>query len=77
VIENALADLKKAHESKDMAGIETAMNSLNAAWQSASQDLYNATQQTQQNPNPDGHAETTNADSEKGSVQDVDYEEVK
>ncbi len=41
-IESALNNLKEAHKNQDMAGIETAMTALNNAWQTASQDLYNA-----------------------------------
>lgn len=74
VIETALADLKKAHESKDLAAIDTALEALNAAWTAASEDLYNATQQAQ--AGPDAGAEA-NAGGEDPKVQDVDYEEVK
>jgi molecular chaperone DnaK len=70
-IESALAQLKSAHGSKDVAGIDAGMTALNAAWQNASQEMYNATQ----------GAETPNADTNAGSnsqdsVTDVDYEEV-
>src|SRR5690606_34009901 len=43
-IEAALADLKKAHEAKDVNSIDTSMAALNTAWQAASQEMYNATQ---------------------------------
>ncbi|HAA00504.1 MAG TPA: molecular chaperone DnaK, partial [Flavobacteriales bacterium] len=39
-IEAALADLKKAYETKDMPSIETAMNQLNQVFQSAAQEMY-------------------------------------
>jgi molecular chaperone DnaK len=74
-IEKAAAELKKAHEAKDLAGIDTHMEALNAAWQAASQDLYNATQQAQTDANPAGDAGTGNADT--NNVQDVEFEEVK
>ncbi len=76
-IENAAAELKKAHEAKDLAGIETHMTALNAAWQAASQDLYNATQQDQANNagNPEGNTAEANAGG--NNVQDVEFEEVK
>ncbi|MEI6882192.1 MAG: molecular chaperone DnaK [Bacteroidota bacterium] len=73
IIENGLKDLKEAHASKDLARIDSAMNALNAAWQEASQDLYNATQGAGEpaadaaNANPSGDANT----------QDATYEEVK
>ena len=40
VIEDALAELKKAHEAKDLAAIDTHTEALNTAWQAASQDIY-------------------------------------
>ena len=39
-IESAKEKLQQAHQSKDFAGIETAMTELNAAWQSASEEMY-------------------------------------
>ena len=39
-IESALAKLKSAHEAKDIAGIDTAMNEMNAIWQKASEEMY-------------------------------------
>jgi molecular chaperone DnaK len=73
IIENGLKDLKEAHAAKDLSKIDSAMNALNAAWQEASQDLYNTTQGAGEptvdagNPNPSGDANT----------QDATYEEVK
>jgi molecular chaperone DnaK len=45
VIEKAAEKLKEAHKVQDIAGIDTAMAELNAAWTAASQDMYNSTQQ--------------------------------
>ena len=39
-IEAASAKLKEAHDKKDFAGIDAALNELNAAWQTASQNMY-------------------------------------
>jgi molecular chaperone DnaK len=76
-IESALAELKTAHGAKDLSGIDSATASLNAAWQAASQDMYNAQQQA-------GGADTGNANNTTGAdkksdseVTDVDFEEVK
>jgi molecular chaperone DnaK len=74
-IEKAAAELKKAHESKDLAGIDTHMEALNAAWQAASQDMYNATQQAQGGPENAG-TEAPSSDN-AADVQDVEFEEVK
>ena len=75
-IENALADLKKAHEAKDLAGIDTAMETLNGAWQAASQEMYNATQGDAANAGGGPQADAGQA-TEDGEVTDVDFEEVK
>ncbi|MDP4291195.1 MAG: molecular chaperone DnaK, partial [Bacteroidota bacterium] len=81
VITDALNKLKEAHAKKDLPAIESAINALNAAWQAASQEMYQATQQEQQqqqsgpqNPNPDAGTKGGSNDSE---VTDVDFEEVK
>ena len=73
-IETALADLKKAHGVKDIAAIDTSMEALNTAWQAASQDLYNATQNADANATTDANTE---AEAGEPKVQDVDFEEVK
>lgn len=73
-IESALSDLKKAHESKDLAAIEPAVEALNNAWQAASEDMYKAQAES-------GNQETGNtgggSNPNDGTVQDVDFEEVK
>jgi molecular chaperone DnaK len=70
-IESALADLKTAHASKDMAGIDKSLEALNAAWQVASQGMYSQTQDA-------NTAENTGAGSKKSdTVEDATYEEVK
>ncbi len=74
-IETAVAELKKAHESKDIAAIDKAMEALNTAWTAASEDLYKATQEAQAGANP-GESATSGNESES-KVQDVDFEEVK
>ncbi|MDF2438313.1 MAG: chaperone protein DnaK [Bacteroidota bacterium] len=75
-IESAFNDLKTAHGARDIAGIDSAMEKINAAWQAASQDMYNAQQGA-----PDANAQGGNAGDAKASgdseVTDVDFEEVK
>ncbi len=73
-IESALADLKKAHETRDIAGIDAALERLNTAWQAASQEMYQATQEAQGQPGGNAGGPTGNANDE---VTDVDFEEVK
>lgn len=80
-INTSLEELKKAHQEKDLAGIDTAMNSLNEAWQNASQEIYQATQGQEAGADPQaaGAEAGAGAEAESGSdsdVSDVEYEEV-
>jgi molecular chaperone DnaK len=81
IITTALAQLKEAHAKKDLPAIETALASLNAAWQAASQEMYQATEQQQQPGQPGQQNPTPGADNKGGAndqeVTDVDFEEVK
>ncbi|MDO9275418.1 MAG: molecular chaperone DnaK [Lutibacter sp.] len=74
-IEAALAELKKAHEIKDIAQIDAAMEKINEAWKVASEEMYKAEQDTQ--GAPAGDAGNAKAKNEKDHVEDVDFEEVK
>jgi molecular chaperone DnaK len=81
-IETAVAKLKESHKAQDIAGIDTGMAELNAAWTAASQDIYNAQQSGAQ---PGGQPEGGNGDGQQkaganvntDNVTDVPYEEVK
>lgn len=85
-IETALADLRKAHESKDLGQIDSAMTAINAAWQAASQEMYaqggGPEGQPQGYPGGDGGFQggQPGAGGQQGqgadNVTDVDYEEV-
>jgi molecular chaperone DnaK len=70
-IETGLNELKEAHKNRDLAAIEAAMTNLNAAWQSASQDMYNASQKTE------GAPDQGPANNAGDNVTDVEFEEVK
>ncbi len=72
-LEGALTKLKEAHGKQDLAEIDTAMEALNAAWQNASQEMYQAQQNTQETTDAGGAADT-NADGD--DVSDVEFEEV-
>jgi molecular chaperone DnaK len=81
VIENAAEQLKEAHKNQDIAAVDTAMASLNAAWTSASEDIYKTQAegaQQQQGPEP-GAGQQSNGTGATASdnVTDVPYEEVK
>ena len=76
-IEEALEELKKAYETKDVAVIDPALDKINEAWKNASEEMYKAQAEGangQAAPDP-----ATGADPATGGddVQDVDFEEVK
>lgn len=76
-IEAALEELKKAHESKDIAQIDAAMEKINEAWKVASEEMYKAQQDTQAQGEPADGAGTAESKNESDNVEDVDFEEVK
>ena len=80
-IQEALEELKKAYESKDIAVIEPALEKINEAWKQASEEMYKAQAEAQQQggageaqPGPDA---SSNGQAEGSDVEDVDFEEVK
>jgi molecular chaperone DnaK len=73
-IEDALEGLKKAHESKDLASIDSAMETINTAWTAASEEMYKATQEQQ---GAEGAAQPNAEGGGSDDVTDVDFEEVK
>ncbi len=76
-IEDALEELKKAHESKDIAVITPALEKINEAWKVASEEMYKAQAEGQQaEASPNGE-EAAGAEAEGDNVEDVDFEEVK
>jgi len=78
-IESTLEELKKAHESKDIALIDAAMEKINEAWKAASEEMYKAQQGSQAGgEQPGADAGTSgNEEAAQDDVQDVDFEEVK
>ncbi len=80
-VEEALEELKKAYESKDLAVIQPALDKINEAWKVASEEMYKAQAEAQQGgqPGPDAGAQQASGDStsEGSDVEDVDFEEVK
>ena len=80
-IEDALEELKKAYETKDVAVIEPALEKINEAWKVASEEMYKAQADAAQ---ANGADPSAGADSAAGgnakegdNVEDVDFEEVK
>ena len=78
-IESALEELKKAYETKDVAVIDPALEKINEAWKVASEEMYKAQAEAQQNgqPGPDANAAGDAGQGESSDVEDVDFEEVK
>ena len=82
-IEQALQQLKDAHKAGDVAAIDTAIAALNAAWQTASQQMYQQSGAAGQ-PGGDqfnGGQQQAGGQQASGSkaedIQDADFEEVK
>jgi molecular chaperone DnaK len=77
-IEDALEELKKAHASQDVEQIQPALDKINEAWKAASEEMYKATADAQQNGAAGGAEDQGTASNKEGdNVQDVDFEEVK
>jgi len=72
-IQDALDELKKEFEAKNLENLEPAMEKLNQVFQAASQDMYNAANAQGANPT-EGAA--GNAGNPEDEVTDVDFEEV-
>ena len=76
-IEAALVELKAAHESRDLAQIDTALATINEAWKVASEEMY-AAQGGAEGANPGAEQQgQPEADAQGDNVEDVDFEEVK
>jgi molecular chaperone DnaK len=78
-ISGALEKLKEAHKTQDVASIENAMNALNAAWQVASQEMYQGGAQAGAQPGAGANQQSTEntGGAQGGNATDVEYEEVK
>jgi len=74
-IDAGVAELKAAHEAKDFAAIDSATEKLTAAWNEASQDIYQAQQEAGGGDATAG-ADAGDATSAADDVQDVEFEEV-
>ena len=87
-IEQALQQLKDAHKAGDVAAIDNAINALNAAWQTASQQMYqNAGAQPgagagagagqEQGPFYNDQQQSQQNTQKDDNIQDADFEEGK
>ncbi|WP_417602860.1 molecular chaperone DnaK [Owenweeksia hongkongensis] len=73
-IESALTELKTAHQSQDIAAIDTAMEKINEAWKNASEEMYKAQEGAQGQPGD--AAPGTEGEASADDVTDVEFEEV-
>ncbi|MAN28833.1 MULTISPECIES: molecular chaperone DnaK [Mesonia] len=86
-VEDALEELKKAYETKELEKITPALDKLNETWKSVSEEMYKAQAEAQQQAGgagaqgaqggPQQGATGGQSDSDDGNIDDVDYEEVK
>jgi molecular chaperone DnaK len=84
-IQDALEKLKEAHKNEKYDEIDQRIEDLNNAWQAASQEMYNAQQQTAGEQQTTGEQQSSDQqkkssgknDNGDGEVTDVDFEEVK
>ena len=79
-IEDALTELKAAHASQDLDQITPAMDKLNEAWKTVSEEMYKAQAEAQQAGGDAGANGAEGGPTDSGSkddVEDVDFEEVK
>ncbi len=75
-IEDALAKLKEAHKSQDLAGIDSATTELNQVFQAASEEMYKQGAGGQAEPQGPT-AESQKSGKPQDEVTDVDFEEIK
>ena len=77
-VEEALEELKKAYETKDLAVITPALDKMNEAWKNASEEMYKAQAEAGQQGAPTGEPQAdAGAGDASSDVEDVDFEEVK
>lgn len=79
-IEDALAELKAAYETKSVDAITPALEKINEAWKVASEEMYKAQAEAQgaAQPGPDAQSgDNASQGDTSADVEDVDFEEVK
>ena len=79
-IETALANLKEAHQSQDIAKVDTALEAMNTAWTAASEEIYKAQAAGAAGPEAQGGDQAggqANGGASNDTVEDAQFEEVK
>ncbi len=85
-VEDALEELKKAYETKELEKVEPALDKLNETWKSVSEEMYKAQAEAQQQggaqgaqggPQQGATGAQGGSNDQADDVEDVDFEEVK
>ncbi len=76
-IEEALVELKAAYETRNVDAITPALEKINAAWTTASEEMYKAQADGAGQPGPEAGAGAESQQDASADVEDVDFEEVK
>ena len=79
-IETALANLKEAHASQDIAKVDSALEAMNTAWTAASEEIYKAQAAGAAGPEAQGGDQAggqSNGGASNDTVEDAQFEEVK
>jgi molecular chaperone DnaK len=79
-IESALQKLKDAHKTQNLSDVDSSIAALNAAWTTASEEMYKASQGGPQGNDgqANGQGQQEHAESNAGdNVTDAEFEEVK
>lgn len=79
-IETALANLKEAHASQDIAKVDSALEAMNTAWTAASEEIYKAQAAGAAGPEQAGAEQAdgqANGAANNDTVEDAQFEEVK
>lgn len=77
-ITDGLDTLKKAYGTKEVAAIKPAIDAINEAWKTASEEMYKAQAETGGDANANSSSSSAGSDnSGSDNVEDVDFEEVK
>ncbi len=75
-LEEAVSELKKAYETKELSTIKPALNRIDEVWKSAAEEMYKAQAESQQGSG--AGTESQGGEAKEGdNVEDVDFEEVK
>ena len=71
-----MEELKKAHQSQDLAAIDSAMEGINKAWEGAAQEMYAASGGDAAGADAQAGAADAGTAGSADDVADVEYEEV-